>query len=62
MHPLWMNYAVGIFFCLFIVGGPLVVSLLYAVIGIGGSWSTFVRRPYQQPDWRHSPHTPVGLA
>lgn len=55
MHPLWMNYAVGILFSLLIVGAPVVVSIMYAVVGIGGSWTTCVRRRYEQPDWRH-PH------
>lgn len=53
-HPLWLNFLVGTVFCMFIVAGPLVVSLMYPLVAMGGSWTTLFRRDYGTPVWVRS--------
>lgn len=51
-HSLVLNYVVGTVFSLLIIGGPIVVSLMYFLVGLGGSWSTLIRRKYPTPSWQ----------
>lgn len=51
MHPDWAYWVVGIVFSLLIIGGPVVVSLIYPLVAGGGGWSTFYRRRYPEPAW-----------
>jgi len=46
-----MNYVVGFFFTLLIVGPALVVLLMYPLVGGAGGISTLFRKKRQQPDW-----------
>ena len=51
-HPVWVSWVVGGLFTLLIVGGPVVVSLIYPLVAFAGGWSTFFRRDYHVPDYR----------
>jgi hypothetical protein len=55
LFPPWLDILVGTLFSLLIVAGPVVVSLMYPLVGFAGGWSTVNRRDYGVPPWRAAP-------
>jgi len=54
-HPVWLTYLVGVLFTLLICGGAAMVSLIYPLVGVAGSWTTVNRRKYPAPTWTNEP-------
>lgn len=52
-HPVWLTLLVATLFTMLIVLPAVVVSIIYPLVLLAGSWTTAIRRKYPLPDYRH---------